>query len=117
MPHLSGAQGEEEYRQRTAAVQAEADILIAEAHRDARRIRGEGEAEAISIIEEALQRDPEFYRFIRKLESYETSITPGTLLLLSDKPDGYLDMLMSWTSKIDYLSDYCAPEPEMVREA
>ena len=34
------ADGEEQYRTRTAAVQAEADILIAEAERDARQTRG-----------------------------------------------------------------------------
>ena len=92
------ARGEEEYRQRTAAVRAEADILIAEARRDARIIRGEGDAEAISIIQDALQRDPDFYRFLRKVESYENSITPGSLLLMSDHEDGYLDLLMSGPS-------------------
>ena len=93
------ANGEEEYRQRTAAAQAEADILIAEAERDARKIRGEGEAEAIAIIQDALQRDPDFYRFIRKLESYERSITPGTMLLLDSEDDSYLDMLISGPPK------------------
>ena len=59
------ADGEEEYRKRTAVVQRDANILIAEAHRDARETRGEGDAEAISIVQEALERDPEFYTFLR----------------------------------------------------
>ena len=84
------ADGEEQYRTRTAAVQAEADILIAEAERDARQTRGSGEAEAIQIVQEALQQDPEFYNFLRSMESYETSIKPGSTMVLTDRPEGYL---------------------------
>ena len=86
------ARGEEEYRQRTAAVQSEADILLAEARRDARRIRGEGDAESIAIIQEALTKNPEFYRFLRRLESYETTLTPGSLLVMEDV-GGYFELL------------------------
>ena len=72
------ADGQEEYLKRTAQVQAEADILIAEAERDARVTRGEGEAKAISIIQEALDQDPQFYNYLRTLQSYETTIQPGS---------------------------------------
>ena len=84
------ADGEEQYRSRTASVQTEADIIIAEAERDARQTRGEGEAKAIQIVFEALQEDPEFYAFLRAMESYETSINPGSTVILTDKPGGYL---------------------------
>ena len=87
------ADGEEEYRKRTARVQAEADILLAEASRDARQTRGDGEAEAIGIVQEALTRDPEFYRFLRSLESYERSIQQGATLVISGETGGYLDTL------------------------
>ena len=89
------ADGEEEYRKRTAAVQAEADILIAEASRDARETRGEGDAEAIRLIQEALDQDPEFYTFLRTLESYENSIQPGATLVLTNEPGSYLNMLVN----------------------
>ena len=87
------ADGEEQYRTRTAAVQAEADILIAEAERDVRQTRGQGEAQAISIVEKALREDPEFYTFLHAMESYETSITPGSTVILTDRPGGYLHPL------------------------
>lgn len=87
------ADGEEEYRKRTASVQAEADILLAEAARDARRIRGEGDAEAIRIVQEALTQDPEFYSFLRTLESYETSIQDGATLVITDRAGSYLNRL------------------------
>ena len=85
------ADGEEEYRRRTSAVQKEADILLAEARRDARQTRGEGDAEAIRIAQEALTQNPEFYAFLRSLESYQTSIQPGATVVLTDGPGGYLD--------------------------
>ena len=88
------ADGEEQYRKHTAAVQAEADILIAEAERDARQTRGEGDAQAISTVQEALQRDPEFYTFLRTLESYETTLGSGSTLIMPAEPDGYLDHLL-----------------------
>ena len=87
------ADGEEQYRIRTAGVQAEADILIAEANRDARQTRGQGDAEAIRIVQEALEEDPEFYTFLRTLESYENSIQSGATLVLTDQPGGYLNTL------------------------
>ena len=88
------ADGEEEYRKRTALVQRDADILIAEARRDARETRGEGDAEAIRIVQESLERDPEFYTFMRTLESYESSVQPGALLVLTrGEAGGYLDLL------------------------
>ena len=87
------ADGEEEYRKRTASVQTEADILIAEAENQARQIRGEGDAEAIRLVQKALERDPEFYTFLRTLESYQNSIQTGATMVLTDQPGGYLNTL------------------------
>ena len=41
-------------------------------------------------MQEALQQDPEFYDFLRSMESYETSIKPGSTMLLTDQHQGYL---------------------------
>ena len=88
------ADGEEEYRKRTASTQAEADILLAEARSDARRVRGEGEAEAIRIVEEVLHLDPAFYTFLRTMESYEVAIQEGAVLVITSLPGGYLNRLV-----------------------
>jgi modulator of FtsH protease HflC len=69
---------------------AEADRGYTERVADGRRqseiIRGEGEAERISIFADAFQRDPEFYAFYRSLQAYAKSLaTAGTTLVL--KPD------------------------------
>ena len=95
------ADGEEEYRKRTAAVQTRADILIAEANRDARQTRGEGDAQAINIVQQALETDPDFYSFLRTLESYESSVQPGSIIVLTERPEGYLKHLSDHPSPKD----------------
>lgn len=64
-----------------AEIQADADrqvkVIIAEANRDAEIARGEGEAEALRIINEALSRNAEFYAFYRSLEAYRKALADG----------------------------------------
>lgn len=45
----------------------------AEAERQARITRGEGDAEAAKLFANAFSRDPDFYAFIRSLRAYEAS--------------------------------------------
>ena len=88
------AAGDEQHRLITSDAQARADIIIAEAKSEARQIRGEGDAQAIAIVQEALSRDPQFYRFLRNLESYEHSVNEGDVLILGYHPQGYLETLL-----------------------
>ena len=79
------AEGEEEARSRRAAADREVEIIIAAADRDAARLRGEGEAQAISILADALNQDPEFYSFRRSLDAYRQFLgTQSTMVLTSD---------------------------------
>ena len=81
------AEGEEQDRIIRAATDRERDVIIAVAERDSNRIRGEGEAEAISILAEALNRDPELFSFLRSLEAYQKIILgQDTIILSSDAP-------------------------------
>jgi membrane protease subunit HflC len=43
------------------------EVIIAEAYRDAQRIKGEGDAKAAAIYAKAFQQNPEFYAFYRSL--------------------------------------------------
>lgn len=49
------------------------DVLIAEAYRDAQRVKGEGDARASALFAEAFGQNPEFAAFYRSLEAYRTS--------------------------------------------
>ena len=79
------AEGEEEARSRRAAADREVEIIIATADRESARLRGEGEAEAIAILADALNEDPEFYSFRRSLDAYRQFLsTQSTMVLTSD---------------------------------
>lgn len=69
-----------------AKIRADADkqqqIILSEAQKQAQQIKGEGDGEAIRIYGKAFQQDPEFYKFIRTLETYEKTIDENTTLIL-----------------------------------
>ena len=58
-------------------IRADADkqreIIVAEAYRDAQRIKGEGDGKASAIYGAAYGQNPEFYAFYRSMESYRNS--------------------------------------------
>ena len=58
-------------------IRADADrqreIAIANAYRDAQKMKGEGDAEAARTYGEAFSRDPQFAQFYRSLEAYRSS--------------------------------------------
>lgn len=72
---------------RGAEIDGETEKLLAEirskAKREAEVIRGEADAKATSIYSEAYGSDPEFYAFLRTMESYETTMNSGISLVLN----------------------------------
>jgi membrane protease subunit HflC len=69
-------------------IRADADkqreIIIAEAYRDAQRIKGEGDARAAAIYARAFNENPEFYAFYRSLEAYRASFKSRSDVLVLD---------------------------------
>ena len=58
-------------------------IMLACAGRLSAEIRGDGEALAIRIFAQALQQDPDFFSFIRRLEAYTVSFSSNDSLIMS----------------------------------
>lgn len=56
-----------------ADAERQRDIILANAYRDAQKVRGEGDAEAAKIYAAAYGRNPEFYAFYRSMEAYQKS--------------------------------------------
>ena len=77
------SEGEEAALRIEAATELETRTLLAEAGREAEAIRGRGEAEAIGTYGAAYAVDPEFYLFLRTLETYDAIIDQDTTLILS----------------------------------
>ena len=61
----------------------QAGELLAKANAEAERIRGEGDAAAIHILNEAYARDPEFAGVLQTLEAYKHILNERTTLVLS----------------------------------
>jgi membrane protease subunit HflC len=57
--------------------------ITSEAYRTAQEIKGKADAEATRIYAEAYNLDPEFYQFMKTLETYIASLDKETWLLLS----------------------------------
>lgn len=59
------------------------------AYRQVQEIRGRGDAEATRIYGQAYNEDPEFYAFLRTLESYREGNHEGSTLVLTTDSDFY----------------------------
>ncbi|OQX84961.1 HflC protein [candidate division KSB1 bacterium 4484_87] len=66
--------------------------IQSEAYRTAQEKMGKADAKAIKIYAQAYERDPEFYSFLKSLESYQKTMDEKTWLILSTDND-YLKYL------------------------
>jgi membrane protease subunit HflC len=76
------AEGAEADLEKRAKVDREAVEIRSGARKEADIIRGEAEAEAIAIFAEALEQDPDFYRFLRSLDAYALFLGDNTTVVL-----------------------------------
>jgi membrane protease subunit HflC len=72
-------------------IRADADrqreVTVANAYRDAQKVKGEGDAQAAAIYAEAFGRDPQFAQFYRSLEAYKSSFNKKSDVVVVD-PQG-----------------------------
>jgi len=67
------SEGSAEAEKIRADADRQREIIIAEAYRDAQKIKGEGDAKATNTYAQAFGQNPEFYAFYRSLEAYRGS--------------------------------------------
>ncbi len=72
--------------------------IQSEAYRTAQEIKGKADAEATRIYAQAYSLDPEFYQFLKTLETYRTSLDSETWLVLSTDSE-FLKFLKSSEKK------------------
>lgn len=77
------AEGREKALEITSQADQEKTIILAEAYRKSEELKGEGDAKALEIYADAYNRDPEFYKFMKTLESYEKIMDNKTKVILS----------------------------------
>ena len=83
-------------------IRAEADrqreVIVAEAYRDAQKIKGAGDARATALYAESFGRDPAFAKFYRSLEAYRTAFRSRSDLLVVDPSSDFFRAMRSSTS-------------------
>ncbi|KAF0103733.1 MAG: hypothetical protein FD187_1001 [bacterium] len=73
-------------------IRADADkqreVIIAEAYREAQKIKGEGDGRAAGIYSAAYSKNPEFYAFYRSMEAYKASFgSKSDIMVLQPNSD------------------------------
>ena len=76
--------GSAESEQIRADAERQRDVLMAEAYRDAQRLKGEGDAKAASIYNAAFGQNPEFFAFYRSLEAYKQTFKSKSDVMVVD---------------------------------
>ena len=80
-------------------IKADADrqreVILAEAYRDAQKIKGEGDAGAARIYAAAFTRNPEFYSFYRSMEAYRNSFRNKSDVMVLEPSSDFFKYLKS----------------------
>jgi membrane protease subunit HflC len=76
-----------------AEAEKQREVILAEAYRDAQKIKGEGDAAATKIYAAAYGKNPEFYSFYRSLEAYRNSLRSKNDVMVLDPSSDFFKYL------------------------
>ena len=80
------SEGQEQAEVIKANIDAKVTVMLADAERNARQLRGEGDATAAQIYAETYSKNPEFYGFLRSMDAYRASFNSKNDILVVE-PD------------------------------
>ena len=69
------SEGKEKAEFIKANMDAKVTVMLADAERNARKLRGEGDAKAAEIYAKTYTKDAEFYNFLRSMDAYKNSFS------------------------------------------
>jgi membrane protease subunit HflC len=73
-----------------ADAERQREVILAEAYRDAQRVRGEGDGKSAAIYSAAFNQNPEFYSFYRSMEAYRSSFRGRNDVMLLEPNSDFL---------------------------
>ncbi|MFU0841675.1 MAG: Protein HflC [Burkholderia sp.] len=82
-----------------AAADRESMVILAEAYRDAQKVKGEGDAKATDIYAAAFGKDPEFARFYRSIDAYQKSFSGKNDVMVLDPNTDFFRYFKSESGK------------------
>src|SRR6201998_1698556 len=83
------AEGGEAAQTVRANADRERTVILAEAQRDAQRVRGEGDAESIKPYADAFGQDKEFFAFYRSMQAYRDALNGRTTSFVLTPDTGF----------------------------
>ena len=81
------SEGQEQAEVIRADIDAKVTVMQADAERNARQVRGEGDALAAQIYATSYSKNPEFYSFLRSMDAYRQSFSSKDDIMVLE-PDG-----------------------------
>lgn len=78
------SQGQAEGEKIRADADRQREVIIAEAYRDAQKIKGDGDAKASALYADAFGRDAQFAQFYRSLEAYRATFRAKSDVMVID---------------------------------
>ena len=81
------AEGEQRSQEIRAETDKEREIILARAYQEQMKLTGEGDARATDIYAASFEKNPEFYSFLRRLETYEKVFEEKTTILLDTEAE------------------------------
>jgi len=89
------SQGGAEAEKIKADADRQREVIVAEAYRDAQKVKGEGDAKAASLYAGAFGQNAEFYAFYRSLEAYRQSFKSKNDVLVVEPNSDFFKYLKS----------------------
>jgi membrane protease subunit HflC len=79
-----------------ANAERERTVILADAQRDAQKMRGEGDAESIRIYADAFGQDKEFFAFYRSMQAYRDALTGQTTSFVLSPDSAFFRFFGRW---------------------
>jgi len=87
----------EQYRSEGRGIRADVEgrtekelkSILSQAYKQAQTVKGEADAKAAKIYADAYRRDPEFYSFLKTLETYDNTVDQDTTIILTTDGEYY----------------------------
>lgn len=92
------ARGMEESEKKRSDIDSKITVMLADAQRNSRILRGEGDAEAAKVYANAYGKNAEFFTFLRSMEAYRNSFTSKSDVIIV-QPENEFFKLMQGTAK------------------
>jgi membrane protease subunit HflC len=89
------ATGNAESEKIRADADRQREVTLAEAYRDAQKLKGEGDAKASSLYASAFGRNSEFFAFYRSMEAYKQTFKNKSDVMVLDPSSAYFKYLKS----------------------